>query len=175
MTTRDMFLDALAVSPSAVRAVRMDEQRRTARSIHEQASALAAPPMRPIPSAPSIPADPVALTSEAPRGERPAFADDIDQLVLDMVAKGDVVMDVDADAYRAPHCRRFRFAGAAAALLGVMLLSGTARAGEVDEVTRQIGLDILRTRMIELRSEQLREIDRDPPGYFWIGYTVRVG
>ena len=40
---------------------------------------------------------------------RPDFADDIDAMVSAMVRAGDVVLDPRLDAYRRPHCRRFRF------------------------------------------------------------------
>lgn len=45
-------------------------------------------------------------------GTRPSFADDIDRIVADMVAAGDVVFDPELDAYRRPHCRRFKFSEA---------------------------------------------------------------
>ena len=40
-----------------------------------------------------------------------------------------------------------------------------------DPITRQIGLEILKEKMIEHN----RSINWTPPGYFLVGYTVRVG
>lgn len=58
--------------------------------------------------------------------------------------------------------------------LACLSVSTVAAAGEPSEITRQIGLDMLRQRMLE-QIEQRRAIDWTPPGYFLIGYTVRVG
>lgn len=55
----------------------------------------------------------------------------------------------------------------------VLTMTSQAAADE-SEITRQIGLDLLRQRMLE-RIEQQRAIDWTPPGYFLVGYTVRVG
>lgn len=56
----------------------------------------------------------------------------------------------------------------------VLTMTSQAAAADESEITRQIGLDLLRQRMIE-RIEEQRAIDWTPPGYFLIGYTVRVG
>lgn len=51
----------------------------------------------------------------------------------------------------------------------------TPARAEPDEITRRIGLELLRERMIEWRADQARSINWEPPGYFLIGYTVRAG
>lgn len=56
----------------------------------------------------------------------------------------------------------------------VLTMTSQAAAADEHEITRQIGLDMLRQRMIE-QIEQRRAIDWTPPGYFLVGYTVRVG
>lgn len=58
-------------------------------------------------------------------------------------------------------------------VFGIMLVP--VRAAEPDELTRAIGLEMLRQRMIEQRVEQARSIDWTPPGYFMVGYPVRIG
>lgn len=55
----------------------------------------------------------------------------------------------------------------------VLTMTSQAAADE-SEITRQIGLDMLRQRMLE-QIELRRAIDWTPPGYFLVGYTVRVG
>ena len=55
----------------------------------------------------------------------------------------------------------------------VLTMTSQAAADE-SEITRQIGLDMLRQRMLQ-QIEQRRAIDWTPPGYFLVGYTVRVG
>lgn len=50
------------------------------------------------------------------------------------------------------------------------VLTMSQAAADEFEITRQIGLDMLRQRML-----QHRAIDWTPPGYFLVGYTVRVG
>lgn len=51
---------------------------------------------------------PVAVSNQAAL-DRPDFAAEIDAMVADMVARGDVVLDLATDTYRMPHARRFRF------------------------------------------------------------------
>jgi hypothetical protein len=104
MTTRsrDMFLDALASARSD--ASNMELTRQAARSIHKQAADLAAPPATP-PAPPAAIAEPVPVTAPA----RPDYADDIDRIVRELVAAGDIVWDAALGAYRKQHCRRFRF------------------------------------------------------------------
>lgn len=70
------------------------------------ARAVQAVPVRPVVTAPVNP-----VPTVQPRGAvaRPSFADAIDAMVSELVAKGDVVFDAETDAYRAPHYRRFRF------------------------------------------------------------------
>lgn len=60
-------------------------------------------------------------------------------------------------------------------IAGILLGPALARAGEPDEITRRIGLELLRERMIEWRADQARSINWEPPGYFLVGYPVRVG
>ena len=96
MATRDMFLDALAPAP-------------VARSPVPVAPPAASPPPRP--PAPPPTSNQATLNSNqgALKAGRPDFADDIDRIVGELVAAGDVVWDASIDAYRKPHCRRFRF------------------------------------------------------------------
>lgn len=61
------------------------------------------------------------------------------------------------------------------AAFSIMLYLHAQYAPEPDAITRQIGLEILKHRMIEHRAQQIRSINWTPPGYFLIGYTVRVG
>lgn len=77
------------------------------------------------------------------------------------------------------HARVWQYARSAAtgAATGLVVFAVTAAvmlapvcAAEPDAIARAIGLDMLRTRMIEHRA-----VDWTPPGYFLVGYTVRVG
>ena len=103
--SRDMFLDALAPAPPRQTDVsNMELTRQAARSIHKQAADLAAPP-----SPPDAPPVKAAVPAPAPSRARPDYADDIDRIVRELVAAGDVVLDSTLDAYRRPHCRRWRF------------------------------------------------------------------
>lgn len=62
---------------------------------------------------------------------------------------------------------RFVVAGLA---LAVTAAVAPARAAEPDGITRLIGLELLRERMIERRA-----IDAQPAGYQGVGYAVRIG
>lgn len=54
------------------------------------------------------------------------------------------------------------------AAVAIALLMATAgHAAEPDAITRQLGLEQLRQHILE--------INYTPPGYFLVGYTVRVG
>lgn len=55
----------------------------------------------------------------------------------------------------------------AMAIFSALFACTQAFAGEPDAIARQIGLEMLRDHM--------RSIDWTPPGYFQIGFTVRVG
>ena len=91
MATRDMFLDALAPAPVA-------------------RSPIPVAPPAASPTPPPPPPKQTALNSnQGALKARPDFADDIDRIVGELVAAGDVVWDASIDAYRKPHCRRFRF------------------------------------------------------------------
>lgn len=111
---RNMFLDALSVAP-----VRADPPRMPP-----------PPPPRPVklggngdkPETPKPAPDPLDIPEELkrkPRAEppadqtaaRPSYADDIDRLVAELVASGAIVFDKEADSYRAPHYRAYRFEG----------------------------------------------------------------
>lgn len=59
-----------------------------------------------------------------------------------------------------------------AAAVSAAAVVGPARADEPDAITRQIGLDMLRRLMLERCSTP---VDWQPPGYFLVGYDVRVG
>jgi hypothetical protein len=85
MTTRDTFLDMLA--PAPVRSAP------PARSTNKKPGpGWIAKPI-------AVPPDP--FTPKAPKiNARPDFADDIDRIVGEMVASGDVYLDVEADTYR---------------------------------------------------------------------------
>lgn len=120
MTTRDPFLDALVVKPGiqtywgdapTESAVRVEETRETARSIHRQANELQARfPVKPPPAAPQPPKPkPVesisvgALIVERisdPANPGPDVAEDIDRIVRELVAAGDIVWDGAAQTYR---------------------------------------------------------------------------
>lgn len=89
MTTHDIFLDALTIAPT---------QQNVPRRIRPQSP----PPPPPTSSAISDP------TPSALPPARPDFADDIDRIVRELVAAGDVVFDATLDAYRRPHWRRWR-------------------------------------------------------------------
>lgn len=91
MTTRDIFLDALTIAPAQQNAPR--------RSIRPQSPP---PPDAPVSTAITEPPQDVAPSI------RPDYADDIDRIVCELVAAGDVVFDATLDAYRRPHCRRWR-------------------------------------------------------------------
>ena len=65
--------------------------------------------------------------------------------------------------------------GLAAFAITATVMLFPARADEPDAVTRQIGLEMLRVRMIEQRAEQARSINWTPPGYHLAPFTVRVG
>lgn len=60
--------------------------------------------------------------------------------------------------------------GLAAFAITVIVMLTPVRAAEPDGVTRLIGLEMLRERMIEQRA-----IDAQPAGYQGVGYDVRVG
>ena len=65
--------------------------------------------------------------------------------------------------------------GLAAFAITVTIMVAPVRAEGPDAVTRQIGLEMLRVRMIEQRAEQARSINWTPPGYHLAPFTVRVG
>jgi hypothetical protein len=106
MTTRsrDMFLDALA-PPASTRRRDLEIPGVTAHEV----------PLPPAPWAPKPPAPPPAPPSAATAESvptsppRPDYADDIDRIVRELVAAGDIVWDAALGAYRKQHCRRFRF------------------------------------------------------------------
>lgn len=58
-----------------------------------------------------LPVNTVNVHDLAKASHRPDFADDIDRIVQELVAAGDVVYDKATDTYRAPHCKRFKFGG----------------------------------------------------------------
>lgn len=55
--------------------------------------------------------------------------------------------------------------------IAFILSASVAHAADVDHITRQLGLELLRERMIEHQ----RSINWTPPGYFNSGLVVRVG
>jgi hypothetical protein len=57
--------------------------------------------------------------------------------------------------------------GLAAFAVTVTIMLASVHAAEPGEMARQIGLEMLRDHMLR--------IDWTPPGYFMVGYTVRVG
>lgn len=57
-----------------------------------------------------------------------------------------------------------------ATLIALALTAPAQAAGEPDAITRQIGLDMLRQRMLERI-----HIDHQAPGYWGVGYDVRIG
>ena len=76
--------------------------------------------------------------------------------------------------YRSPKKRkRAQQAMTKIALVGaaILTMASPVQSADVDQITRQIGLEILRERMIEHN----RSINWTPPGYFNIGFVVRVG
>ena len=83
MTTRDTFLDRLA--PAPVRSAP------PARSNKKPGPGWIAKPV-------ALPPDP--FKPKAQIDARPDFADEIDRMVAEMVASGDVYLDADTDAYR---------------------------------------------------------------------------
>lgn len=64
--------------------------------------------------------------------------------------------------------------GLAAFAITVIVMLAPVRAADPDAIMRQIGLEMLRERMLE-RAEQIRSINQTPAGYWGIGYAVRVG
>ncbi len=63
-----------------------------------------------------------------------------------------------------------RFVVAGIAAIAVTAAISPARAAEPDGITRLIGLEMLRVRMLEQRA-----LDRQAPGYWGVGYDVRIG
>lgn len=60
--------------------------------------------------------------------------------------------------------------GLAVFALTVIVMLAPVRAAEPDYITRLIGMEMLRVRMLEQRA-----IDAQPVGYHGVGYDVRVG
>lgn len=69
----------------------------------------------------------------------------------------------------------FLFALSLAITLSVLGFARLAHAAEPDAITRQLGLEMLRTRMLERCEQQRRAIDWQAPGYWGVGYNVRIG
>lgn len=65
---------------------------------------------------------------------------------------------------------RFVVGITAAIAVATALTINPARAAEPDGITRLIGLEMLRVRMLEQRA-----IDAQPAGYQGVGYDVRIG
>lgn len=65
---------------------------------------------------------------------------------------------------------RFVVAGIAAFAITTAVTINPARVAEPDAITRLIGLEMLRVRMLEQRA-----LDTQPAGYQGVGYDVRVG
>ncbi len=65
---------------------------------------------------------------------------------------------------------RFVAAGIAAFAIAAAVTISPAHAAEPDAITRMIGLEMLRVRMLEQRA-----VDRQAPGYWGVGYDVRIG
>jgi hypothetical protein len=65
---------------------------------------------------------------------------------------------------------RFVVAGIAAFAIAATSMASPARAAEPDGITRLIGLEMLRVRMLEQRA-----IDAQPAGHQGVGYDVRIG
>jgi hypothetical protein len=107
MTTRsrDMFLDALA-PPASTRRRDLEIPGVTAHEVQLPPAPWASKPPTPPPAPPAVTATPAPVTT-APA--RPDYADDIDRIVRELVAAGDIVWDAALGAYRKQHCRRFRF------------------------------------------------------------------
>jgi hypothetical protein len=63
-----------------------------------------------------------------------------------------------------------RFVVAGIAALAVTAAISPARAAEPDGITRLIGLEMLRVRMLEQRA-----IDAQPAGHQGVGYDERIG
>lgn len=53
------------------------------------------------------------------------------------------------------------------ALCALVLMGSLAWAEEPDAITRQIGIEMLR--------DHINSINRQPPGYWGVGYDVRIG
>jgi hypothetical protein len=89
MATRDTFLDALTIPSTPVR------------------NTPPAPPKNPgwIAKPVALPPDPFTPKVVA----RPDFADDIDRIVAEMTAAGQVVFDAETQTFKAPPRRRMRF------------------------------------------------------------------
>jgi hypothetical protein len=114
MATRDLFLDALAPAPTA-RAPRPYPAPPPAAPTPPPKRAIVGPevihqPPR-NPPAPPTPARgyPDTLEEQQKRRPRPDYADDIDRIVAELVRNGDVVFDAEADCYRGPRWRCYRF------------------------------------------------------------------
>lgn len=98
----DMFLDALTATPV---------------KRHNYGSSIGVgPAMRPTnphPDSPMgrvVPPKPVQAPLITPDAKaRPDYADEIDAMVRALETAGDIVFDGEAQAYRRPHCRRYRF------------------------------------------------------------------
>ena len=85
----------------------------------------------------------------------------------------DVMINYERYTFRITKAGR---AALAVALVLLTCLCGASHAADgPDEVTRQLGLEMLRERMIEQRAEHERAINWQPPGYFLSGRTVRAG
>lgn len=110
----DMFLDALTATPSksvarpvthtapSAHIIRDLKLERTEREIVRQPPPIAHHQTRIIRP---LQASPVASNPEA----RPDYADEIDAMVRALETAGDIVFDGEAQAYRRPHYRRYRF------------------------------------------------------------------
>ena len=62
-----------------------------------------------------------------------------------------------------------------AAVAVAAALAAPVRAADPGPIARLIGLEMLRIEMVEQNRLHQLEIDWTPPGYFMVGYPVRVG
>ena len=116
MTTRDPFLDALVVKPGIqtywgdAPAERAPEP---VRSVPRATFPVKPPPAAPQPPKPVEPISVGALIVERipdPANPGPNVAEDIDRIVRELVAAGDIIWDGAAQSYRVPPRRCWRYA-----------------------------------------------------------------
>lgn len=103
----DVFLDMLATPAKPIR--RRDLEIPGVRA-YDAPTVAGIPTYKP-PAPTAATPTPIMQPTVNSAAARPDIADDIDQIVRELVAAGNVVFDAETDTYRAPHCRTFKFGG----------------------------------------------------------------